>query len=180
MSNDDCSVTSSEGTTTPGSLDSPRSFESDINNSINHQIQGESIVALVTPIKSNFDIDFDKLNALINWHMESGTAGIVVLGTTGESTTISQKERSLIISTAVHTANNRIPIIVGTGTICPLETIRMTREAKELGAAAALIITPYYVKPPQRALITHFESIADAVDFPIIMYNCPGRTGVDL
>lgn len=109
-----------------------------------------------------------------------GTNGAVVLGTTGESSTISMEEREKIIKTSVETVNGEFPVIIGTGTIETDKVIELSKQAKDLGADAVLIITPYYVKPPQRALVKHFVAIADAIDFPVILYNCPGRTGVDM
>jgi 4-hydroxy-tetrahydrodipicolinate synthase len=104
----------------------------------------------------------------------------VILGTTGEASTISMEERTEIIKASVKIVGGAFPIIVGTGTVETSKTIALTKHAMECGADASLIITPYYVKPPQRALVKHFLSIADAVAFPLILYNCPGRTGVDL
>jgi 4-hydroxy-tetrahydrodipicolinate synthase len=110
----------------------------------------------------------------------AGSDGAVVLGTTGEGSIVSAEERAAVIKTAVRAANGVFPIIIGTGTIGTDNVIAMSKQAKELGADATLVITPYYVKPPQRALVTHFTTIADAVDIPMIIYNCPGRTGVDM
>lgn len=109
-----------------------------------------------------------------------GTDGAVILGTTGEASTISMEERTEIIKASVKIVAGAFPIIVGTGTIETSKTIALTKHAMECGADASLIITPYYVKPPQRALVKHFLAIADAVALPLILYNCPGRTGVDL
>eukprot|EP01035_Chromulina_nebulosa_P018569 gene18569-24293_t len=143
-------------------------------------VRGGSVVALVTPMTSNNDIDYSSLQQLLKWHVKEGSDGAVVLGTTGESSTISNAERVNIIQASIEAVNGAFPIIIGTGTIETDKVIELTLQAKELGADAALIITPYYVKPPQRSLITHYLTIANAVDFPIILYNCPGRTGVDL
>lgn len=139
-----------------------------------------SVVALVTPMTSDNKIDYPKLVELLEWHVKAGTDGAVILGTTGESSTITNDERTEIIKTSVATVKGGFPIIVGTGTIDPNKVIELCRNAKDLGADASLIITPYYIKPPQRALVTHFRSIADAVALPLIAYNCPGRTGVDM
>ena len=141
---------------------------------------GGSNVALVTPMKSNNKIDYESLTRLLIWHEKEQTDGIVLLGTTGEGSTINMSERSRIIETAVNLLKNKIPIIVGTGAVDPNKVIELTKNAKDLGADASLVITPYYVKPPQRALITHFSTIADSIDLPMILYNCPGRTGVDM
>ena len=109
-----------------------------------------------------------------------GTDGAVILGTTGEASTISMEERTEIIKMAVKTVNGKFPIIVGTGAIEASKVIELSKNAKDNGADATLVITPYYVKPPQRALVQHYKTIADAVDIPMVLYNCPGRTGVSL
>ena len=142
--------------------------------------KGGSNVALVTPMKENNEIDYEALIRLLKWHEKEQTDGIVILGTTGEGSTINMSERSRIIETTVNLLKNKVPIIVGTGGVDTNKVIELTQNAKDLGADASLIITPYYVKPPQRALITHFTNIADSVDLPMILYNCPGRTGVDM
>lgn len=144
------------------------------------QIKGGSIVALVTPMTSDNEIDYPKLVELLEWHIKEGTDGAVILGTTGEASMISLAERSQIIKTAVETVKGAMPIIVGTGCIETSKTIELSQNAKDNGADGILVITPYYIKPPQRALITHFTAIADAVSLPMIMYNCPGRTGVTM
>lgn len=144
------------------------------------EVRGGSVVALVTPMDEKNNIDYNSLKELLRWHIKEGTDGAVVLGTTGESTMISPEERVEIIKTAVATIDGKMPVIIGTGTIETSKVIALTQQAKDLGADAALVITPYYVKPPQRALVTHFTTIADKVDLPLILYNCPGRTGVDM
>lgn len=141
---------------------------------------GGSVVALVTPMTSTNAIDYPALVELLKWHVKEGTDGAVILGTTGESTMIDLDERTKIIQTAVSTVNGAFPIIVGTGTIETSKVIELGKHAKDNGADATLVITPYYVKPPQRALVKHFIDIANAVDLPMIVYNCPGRTGVDM
>jgi 4-hydroxy-tetrahydrodipicolinate synthase len=145
-----------------------------------YAVRGGSVVALVTPMDEKNNIDYKALKDLLQWHVKEGTDGAVVLGTTGESTMVSPEERVQIIKTAVATINGKMPVIIGTGTIETSKVIALTQQAKDLGADAALVITPYYVKPPQRALVKHFTSIADSVDLPLILYNCPGRTGVDM
>ena len=143
--------------------------------------KGGSVVALVTPMTGGSNaVDYAALTNLLKWHVSEGTDGAVILGTTGESTMISLEERTKIIQTAVATVNGAFPIIVGTGTIETSKVIEMGLHAKQHGADATLVITPYYVKPPQRALVKHFTDIANAVDLPMIVYNCPGRTGVDM
>lgn len=144
------------------------------------QCKGGSVVALVTPMTATNDIDYPSLIALLKWHKQEGTDGVVILGTTGESTMINLEERTKIIETAVKTVSGKFPVIVGTGTIETSKVIELGKHALQHGADATLVITPYYVKPPQRALIKHFTDIADAVDLPMIVYNCPGRTGVDM
>ena len=144
------------------------------------QVNGGSIVALVTPMESDRKIDYPKLIELLEWHKSEETDGVVILGTTGEASTISMLEREKIIKSAVLTVNKAFPVIVGTGTIDADKVIELSQQALDCGADASLVITPYYVKPPQRALVEHFKRIADAVALPMIVYNCPGRTGVDL
>ncbi len=215
-----------------------------------------SYVALVTPMNNNGDIDYRKFTDLLNWHVNEGTNGLVIIGTTGEvcatrlasdllprycidlcfimlyyafyilihlvmhayyyicilihlftyfiatkGSMVDTYERSKLIQTAMTTVNGKIPVIVGTGTIETSKVIDLCRKllsyslthslahlfteiasgnAKDNGADGTLVITPYYVKPPQRALVTHYTTIADAVDIPMIVYNCPGRTGVDM
>jgi 4-hydroxy-tetrahydrodipicolinate synthase len=143
-------------------------------------LRGGSVVALVTPMKADRSIDYGRLVDLLNWHVSEGTDGVVILGTTGEGSTTSFDERTEVIKTAVSTIKGAMPVIVGTGTIEPNKVIELTKQAKDLKADASLVITPYYVKPPQRALVSHFTSIVEAVALPLIAYNCPGRTGVDM
>lgn len=139
-----------------------------------------SIVALVTPMKSNGAIDFDSLHRLIDWHLESSTDGIVVLGTTGESPTITFDEREQIIQKTVAWVNEKIPVIAGTGANNTQEAIHLTQHAMALGVDACLIVTPYYNKPVQEGLYRHFKLIAETVAIPQILYNVPGRTSCDL
>eukprot|EP01039_Chlorochromonas_danica_P004372 gene4372-4793_t len=143
-------------------------------------VRGGSVVAIVTPMKPDGAIDYKAFVDLLHWHVEQGTDGAVILGTTGEGSLISPTERAEVIKTAVSAVKKAFPVIVGTGTIETTKVIDLTRQAKDCGADASLIITPYYVKPPQRALVAHFLSVADAVELPMILYNCPGRTGVDM
>lgn len=139
-----------------------------------------SIVALVTPMQENGSIDFAAFEALLDWHVDNKTDGIVVLGTTGESPTVHDEERIELIKLTVKHAKKRYPVIVGTGSNATDHTIELTKQAKELGADACLIVTPYYNKPTQEGLFQHYKAIAEAVDIPIIMYNVPGRTACDL
>jgi len=139
-----------------------------------------AIVALVTPMKPNGDISWESLSSLINWQIESGIAGIGVVGTTGESSTIDVVEHIQLIEKAVEYANKRVPIIAGTGANSTKEAIYLTNAAKEAGADATLLVTPYYNKPTQEGLYSHYSSIADQVDIDQILYNVPARTACDL
>lgn len=139
-----------------------------------------SIVALATPMDSEGDVQFDALAALVHWHIEAGTSAIVSMGTTGESATLNAEEHIAVIRKTVEVANGRIPIIAGTGANATAEAIDLTRSAAEAGADAALLVTPYYNKPPQEGLYRHFKAVAEAVDLPQILYNVPGRTGCDM
>lgn len=138
-----------------------------------------SLVALVTPFKDG-KVDIEKLEDLVEFHVEAGTSGLVPCGTTGESATLSHEEHELVIATVVHRADGRIPVVAGTGSNSTREAIRLTRYAKEAGADGALLITPYYNKPTQRGLVAHFEAVARETDLPLILYNVPGRTGVNM
>lgn len=142
-------------------------------------IQG-SIVAIVTPMLENGSVDWKGLEKLVEWHIEQGTNSIVAVGTTGEASTLSMAEHAQVIKEIIRVANKRIPIIAGTGANSTHEAIELTKEAKELGADAALLVTPYYNKPTQEGLYQHYKAIAETVDLPIILYNVPGRTGVDM
>ncbi len=139
-----------------------------------------SIVALVTPMMENDDIDYKSLESLIDWHIEQGTNGIVSVGTTGESATLDVKDHLDVIKHTVDYANSRIPIIAGTGANSTTEAIELTEESKKHGADYALIVTPYYNKPNQNGLIKHYLKLADSVDIPQILYNVPSRTACDL
>jgi 4-hydroxy-tetrahydrodipicolinate synthase len=138
-----------------------------------------SLVALVTPFTADGAVDFDALSELVSWHLASGSDGLVVLGTTGESPTITQSERKAIVNAVVAQVDGRIPVVVGTGTNDTQQSIVLTQQAKECGADGALVVTPYYNKPPQRALLAHYQAVSN-VGLPVILYNVPGRTGVDL
>jgi 4-hydroxy-tetrahydrodipicolinate synthase len=139
-----------------------------------------SIVALVTPMKQDGSIDYIAFNQLIDWHIESGTQGILVLGTTGESPTVTDFEREKLIVQARQKTDGRCPLIVGTGSYSTAHAIELTKQAEILGADAVLVVTPYYNKPTQSGLIAHFSEIAKNTSLPIILYNVPGRTGCDL
>lgn len=140
-----------------------------------------SIVALVTPMKpDNLDVDWEALDRLVEWHIEQGTHALVAVGTTGESATLSVKEHSQVIRATVEASKGRIPIIAGTGANCTREAIELTESAKEAGANACLLVTPYYNKPTQEGLYQHYKAVADAVDIDQILYNVPGRTACDM
>ena len=138
-----------------------------------------SIVALVTPFK-NGNFDEKAYSNLIEWHIALGTHGIVPCGTTGEASTLGYDEHCRVIEVAVKTANKRIPVIAGTGANATDEAIDITTKAKKLGADGALLVTPYYNKPSQEGLYRHYKAVADAVDIPIVLYNVPGRTAVNM
>ena len=142
-------------------------------------IQG-SIVAIVTPMSPNGDIDYPAFDRLLEWHVESGTDAVVVFGTTGESPTLDMEEHTAVIARCVKTINGRIPVIAGTGSNSTSEAIYYTQAAKDHGADACLLVTPYYNKPSQEGLYQHFKTIAESVDIPQILYNVPSRTGSDL
>jgi 4-hydroxy-tetrahydrodipicolinate synthase len=142
-------------------------------------LQG-SLVAIVTPMFENGQLDISSLNALIDFHIDQGTDGIVIVGTTGESPTVDFEEHCLLIQTAVSQVGGRVPVIAGTGANSTKEAINLTQKAKDLGADACLLVAPYYNKPTQEGLYQHFKAVADAVDIPQILYNVPGRTGCDI
>ena len=144
------------------------------------QVLQGSLVALVTPMLPNGDVDYSCLENLIDWHIGQGTDGIVSVGTTGESATLNVKEHLEVIAFTVKHTNKRIPVIAGSGANSTREAIDLTKESKRLGADFALIVTPYYNKPNQNGLIAHFSAIADAVDIDQILYNVPSRTACDL
>ena len=139
-----------------------------------------SLVALVTPMSPNGDVDYVSLEKLIEWHIAKGTNGIVSVGTTGESSTLNPIEHLDVIDFTVKHVNKRIPVIAGTGANSTQEAIELTQESKKLGSDYALLVTPYYNKPNQRGLIAHYEAVADSVDIPQILYNVPSRTACDL
>lgn len=138
-----------------------------------------SIVALITPFRSN-QVDVIALKRLLEWHLQQGTDGIVVCGTTGEAATLSQEERTLVISIAVSVLKGKVPVIVGCGTASTAQTLTFMQEAETLGADATLVVTPYYVKPSQQGIIQHFKMVHEHTRLPIIVYNNPGRVGVNI
>lgn len=154
------------------------SLSSDANND-RIPLGNGSYVALVTPMDTSGAIDLSALRSTLQWHVESETDGLCILGTTGEATTISMKEREAVLKVAVEEVKGKMPILVGTGTINPNTVKEQTQQAIDIGCDGALVVTPYYVKPPQRALLNHFHMVAD-MGLPVILYNVPGRTAVDL
>jgi len=139
-----------------------------------------SMVALVTPMRADGTIDMDALDRLLDWHLSAGTDAIVAVGTTGESATLDFEEHCAVIAHTVKRVAGRCPVIAGTGANATREAIHLTQCAKDAGADACLLVTPYYNKPTQEGLYLHHRAIAEAVDIPQILYNVPGRTAVDL
>lgn len=142
-------------------------------------IQG-SLVAIVTPMHADGSLDLPGLRKLIDWHITEGTDGIVIVGTTGESPTVSVEEHCELIKVAVEHTNKRIPIIAGTGGNSTSEAIALTSYAKQVGADASLLVVPYYNRPTQEGMYQHFRKIAESVELPVILYNVPGRTVADM
>ncbi|GAA4012164.1 4-hydroxy-tetrahydrodipicolinate synthase [Actimicrobium antarcticum] len=139
-----------------------------------------SIVAIVTPMHADGSLDLPGLRKLIDWHIAEGTDGIVIVGTTGESPTVTVEEHCELIKVAVDHTAKRIPIIAGTGGNSTAEAIELTRYAKSAGADASLLVVPYYNRPTQEGMYQHFRKIAESVDLPAILYNVPGRTVADM
>lgn len=138
-----------------------------------------SIVAIVTPFKNN-KLDEKALEDLIEWHISEGTNAIVPCGTTGESSTLEYDEHYRVIELTVQVVNGRVPVIAGTGANSTSETVMMTEKAKGIGADGALLVVPYYNKPTQEGLYLHYKTIAESVDIPIVLYNVPGRTALNM
>lgn len=137
-------------------------------------------VAIVTPMKDNLEVNYDKLEELIDFHVKGGTDCIVIAGTTGEGATLSMEEHRNVIRAAVEFTRHHIPVVAGTGSNCTKTAIQLTQEAEEDGADGALIVTPYYNKATQTGLIKHYSQIASETKLPIILYNVPGRTGCNI
>ena len=137
-------------------------------------------VAIVTPMKDNQDVNYVKLEELINQQIDAGTDAIVIAGTTGESSTLTMEEHRDVIKAAVEFTKHRVPVVAGTGSNCTRTAIQLSQEAEEDGVDGLLIVTPYYNKATQAGLISHYSQIADSTKCPIIMYNVPGRTGCNL
>ena len=144
------------------------------------QVLQGSLVALVTPLLKNGDVDYESLSNLLDWHIDNETDGIVSVGTTGESATLNVKEHIEVIDYSVKYVQNRIPVIAGTGANSTDEAIELSLEAKLKGADYVLLVTPYYNKPNQKGLLAHYEKIANNVDIKQILYNVPSRTACDL
>jgi 4-hydroxy-tetrahydrodipicolinate synthase len=139
-----------------------------------------SMVALVTPMTAAGELDWTSLHNLVEWHIEKGTHAIVAMGTTGESATLSVQEHMAVVKSVVDQVNGRIPVIAGTGANSTSEAVELTLEAKKAGVDACLSVTPYYNKPTQEGLFLHHQHIAQNVALPQLLYNVPGRTGVDM
>ena len=139
-----------------------------------------SLVALVTPMEEGGAVDYESLEKLIDWHINNGTNGIVSVGTTGESATLDVDEHVEVIKHTVEHVNSRVPVIAGTGANSTSEALELTQESKQNGADFALIVTPYYNKPTQKGLISHYTKLANEVDIPQILYNVPSRTACDI
>jgi len=146
---------------------------------VNMKFEG-SYVALITPFKSNGEVDEDKIRELVNYHIENGTAGIVPCGTTGEAPTLTFSEHEKVIKIVVEEVRGRIQVVAGAGSNNTDRAIELTKYAKELGADAALSTCPYYNKPSQRGIYEHYKKIAEEAKFPVMLYNVPGRTGVNI
>ena len=144
------------------------------------QVLQGSLVALVTPLLKNGDVDYESLSNLLDWHIDNETDGIVSVGTTGESATLNVKEHIDVIDYSVKYVQNRIPVIAGTGANSTDEAVELSLEAKLKGADYVLLVTPYYNKPNQKGLLAHYEKIANNVDIKQILYNVPSRTACDL
>lgn len=137
-------------------------------------------VAIVTPMKENQEVNYEKLEELINFQIDEGTDSIIIAGTTGESSTLTMEEHRDVIEAAIKFTKGRVPVVAGTGSNCTATAIQLSKEAEEAGADGLLIVTPYYNKATQGGLIEHYSAIAKEVKTPIIMYNVPGRTGCNI
>lgn len=138
-----------------------------------------SMPALVTPFR-NGELDLETLKQLVEWQIQEGSTGLVPVGTTGESPTLSHEEHEMVVAEVVKAAAGRVPVIAGAGSNNTVEAIRFVRFAQKVGAAAALVVTPYYNKPTQKGLLSHFRALHDCADIPIIIYNIPGRSVIDM
>lgn len=148
-------------------------------NKANPMLTG-SIVALITPMHADGSVNHEQLESLVQWHIEQGTNAIVAVGTTGESATLSVQEHLSVVQTVIQAADKRIPVIAGAGANNTHEAIELSKAAQRLGADYTLSVVPYYNKPSQEGIYQHFKAISEAVDIPMIVYNVPGRTMVDM
>jgi len=139
-----------------------------------------TIVALITPFDAKGNVNYSKIKDLVQFHLEKGTDALLPCGTTGESPTLSTDEKLKIFETVVEASGGKVPVIAGTGNYDTAKSVELTLKARDVGASAALIITPYYNKPTQEGLYRHFSTIAEKTDFPLVIYNVPGRTGVNI
>ena len=139
-----------------------------------------SLVALITPMRADGSVDEKAYAEFVDWQIKEGTHGLIPVGTTGESPTLSHHEHKRVVEIAIEVSAGRVPIIAGAGSNSTAEAIELARHAKEAGADATLVVTPYYNKPTQEGMFLHFSAIADAVDIPMIIYNIPPRSGVDM
>ena len=146
---------------------------------INKAFSG-SWVALITPMDEQGKVDFEDLRKLVSWHIEAGTTGLVILGTTAEAVTLSEQEQLDVLNTVIDENKSRLPIVVGNGSNCTQTTIDKTKQLDGLDIQGYLTVTPYYNKPTQKGMVAHFKAVAAVTDKPIILYNVPGRTCVDL
>ncbi len=137
-------------------------------------------VAIVTPMKDNEEVNYDRLEELIDWQIDQGTDCIIIAGTTGESSTLTTEEHADVIKAAVEFTKHRVPVVAGTGSNCTREAVHLSKEAEEAGVDGLLAVTPYYNKATQGGLIQYYTRIAESVKLPIIMYNVPGRTGCNI
>lgn len=139
-----------------------------------------SLVAMITPMHADGSVNYQQLGTLIDWHIENGTDGIVAVGTTGESATVSMEEHLAVVEAVVRHAAKRIPVIAGTGANSTREAVFLSQEAARIGADYTLSVVPYYNKPSQEGIYRHFQAVAEAAEIPMIVYNVPGRTVVDM
>ncbi len=139
-----------------------------------------SLVALITPMGADGAVDEDALARFVEWQIREGTQGLVPVGTTGESPTLSHDEHKRVVEVTIGVANGRVPVIAGAGSNCTAEAVDLARHAKLAGADAVLVVTPYYNKPTQEGLFLHFSAVADEADIPVVIYNIPGRSVIDM
>lgn len=139
-----------------------------------------SIVALVTPMRPSGEVDWEALERLVGWHLESGTSGIVPMGTTGESATLTTEEHLQVIERVIAVVSRQVPVVAGTGSNSTAEAVHQTQEAQRLGADACLVVTPYYNKPTQEGLVQHYKAIAESCEAQLVLYNVPPRTACDM